>query len=276
MFKVQRDQLASASGEGRCSVCQHVFNAFEHQSEVVDAADVALEQTAQITQPQSFAAQALAAETQKSEPEPTSPTSEVEAPAPAFTAPPLLPENLFQRRRFVWPAALKTLTAVMVLLAIAVVQSAFHYRTQVIEKLPRSYPVFAMACQLFNCTVALPHQAALVNIEDHRLLSDPQHDDVLILESTLNNRAEFPQVYPQIELTLMDTNNQPVAARTFTPQEYLPKNLDIASGLAAHGVATIRLTLGVAGIKSSNYQLITKDEVVTPQVADATAKTDAD
>ncbi len=261
MFKVQRDQLASASGEGRCSVCQHVFNAFEHQSEVADTADVALEQAPQIA---------------ATEPEPRSAISAIETPAPAFTAPPLLPENLFQRRRFVWPAALKTLTAVMVLLAIAVVQSTFHYRAQVIEKLPRSYPAFAMACQLFNCSVALPHQAALVNIEDHRLLSDPQHDDVLILESTLNNRAEFPQVYPQIELTLMDTNNQAVATRTFTPQEYLPKNLDIASGLAAHGIATIRLKLGVAGIKSSSYQLITKDETVPPQIADAAAKSDAD
>jgi hypothetical protein len=88
------------------------------------------------------------------------------------------------------------------------------------------------------------------------------------LESTLNNRAEFPQVYPLLELTLTDANNQAVATRTFTPQEYLPSNSDIVSGFAAHGAVPIRLILGVAGIKSSAYLLITKDEVAPPPVAD--------
>jgi hypothetical protein len=261
MFKVQPDQLAAGSGEGRCSVCQHVFNAFEHRSEV---ADTTLENAQQSTQPQVFEESPLIAA-----------EAEIETSAPVISTPPL-PENLFQRRRFVWPAALKTLTAAMVLLAIAVMQSAFQYRAQVIDKLPRSYPTFAAVCQLFKCNVALPHRAALVNIEDHRLMSDPQHEDVLILESTLNNRAEFPQVYPLIELTLMDANNQAAATRTFTPQEYLPNTADITAGLAAHGIATLHLALGVAGIRSSSYQLITKDDVAPPQLADSGAKTDAE
>jgi hypothetical protein len=268
MFKVQPDQLAGGSGEGRCSVCQHVFNAFEHRSEIAEVPTAAVENTPEISQPQPFAIEPVVLEVESVASEPTSAAHEIAIPAPVFTTPSVLPENLFKRRRFVWPAALKTLTAVMILLAIAIIQSAFHFRTQVVEKLPRSYPVFAAVCQLFKCNVALPHRAALVNIEDHRLLSDPQHDDVLILESTLDNRAEFAQVYPLIELTLMDTNNQAVATRTFTPQEYLPKNIDMTSGLAAHGTVPIRLTLGVAGIKSSNYQLITKDELAPAPVAD--------
>ncbi|HEY7985529.1 MAG TPA: zinc-ribbon and DUF3426 domain-containing protein [Methylophilaceae bacterium] len=267
MFKVQRDQLAAGTGEGRCSVCQHVFNAFEHQSEIPDDA---VENVSPAPQAQSFETPPAVSEAESIVPEAPL-VIEAEMPAPLFTTPPTLPENLFKRRRFVWPAALKTLTAVMVLLAIAVVQSAFHYRTHVIEKLPRSYPVFAAVCQLFGCSVALPHQAALVNIEDHRLLSDPLHDDVLILESTLDNRAEFPQVYPLIELTLMDANNQAVATRTFRPQEYLPNNLNIASGLAAHATVPIRLTLGVAGIKSSSYQLLTKDEAPPAPVVDTSS-----
>lgn len=271
MFKVQREQLVG-SGVGRCSVCQHVFNAFEHQSEIDD---VAAEQTQQeITQPELF--ESKPAEPEAVTPQTQSITMEVEFPAPVFTPPQPIPDSLFQRRRFIWPAALKTLTAAMVLLAIAIVQSAFHFRTQVIEKLPRSYPLFANVCQVFGCSVELPRQAALIDIEDHRLLSDPTHDDVLILDSTLNNRAEFPQVYPLIELTLTDANNQAVATRTFTPAEYLPNNPEIATGLASHGVVPIHLILGVAGIKSSGYLLITKDEAVLPVVNEASAKADSE
>jgi hypothetical protein len=277
MFKVQREQLVPGSGERRCSVCQHVFNAFEHQSEIDD---IARQQTQQeITQPELFGPEST-------EPEPTEPEAAIsqtisviiaaEIPAPVFTPPQPIPDSLFQRRRFIWPAALKTLTAALVLLATAVVQSAFHFRAQVIEKQPRSYPLFAGVCQVFGCSVVLPHQAALVDIEDHRLLSDPTHDDVLILDSTLNNRAEFPQVYPLVELTLTDVNNQAVATRTFTPTEYLPNNFNIAAGLASHGATPIHLIMGVAGIKSSGYLLITKDEIVTPVANDASAKADSE
>jgi hypothetical protein len=272
MFKVQREQLLPGSGEGRCSVCKHVFNAFEHQSEIVDNA---AEQTQQnIAQPELFEAEPELPEADT--PQTTSQMIEAELPAPVFIPPQPIPDSLFQRRRFIWPAAFKTLTAALVLLAIAVVQSAFHFRTQVIEKLPRSYPLFAGVCQVFGCSVTLPHQAALVDIEDHRLLSDPTHDDVLILESTLNNRAGFPQVYPLMELTLTDTNNQAVAMRTFTPAEYLPNNSDIAAGIASHATVPIRLILGVAGIKSSGYLLITKDEIVTPVANEVSAKADSE
>ena len=252
MFKVQPEQLVARSGDGRCSVCQHVFNAFEHQMEIAD------EVTPVETLPEALAepvTEELA----------TSIEAEVSEPEPAVVIPPPpLPDHLFQRRRFVWPAALKTLSAALILVAIALLQTAFHFRAQVSAKFPESYPIFALICKPLHCTTELPHQAARVNIEDHRLLTDPEHDDVLVLESTLVNQAIFPQVYPLVELTLTDANNEAVAMRRFRPEEYLASGTYIAAGMAAHGTAAIRLALGVAGVKSSGYLLITKDEVKPP------------
>ena len=67
---------------------------------------------------------------------------------------------------------------------------------------------------------ALQDVAAL-SIEASDLQADPAHKGLLILSATIRNRAPIRWHTPIIELTLSDTQDQPVVRRAFAPGEYI-------------------------------------------------------
>lgn len=181
---------------------------------------------------------------------------EPEAPIPDQPAPPLAetPEPVIakpRRRISKWLLALLAL-----LLAIAALAQLIYFlRTTIAARYPQFQPLLVSMCATLNCTIELPRQAELLNIEDSDLKDDPEHQGVILLASVLYNRASFTQAYPLLELTLTDTMDQPVLRRTFTPQEYLPKEINAARGIAAGAEIHIHLALTVGDIKPAGYRL---------------------
>ncbi|MCX7627416.1 MAG: zinc-ribbon domain-containing protein [Methylophilaceae bacterium] len=137
-------------------------------------------------------------------------------------------------------------------------QTAYFLRTEIAARFPPAKPWLSLGCQWLGCIVELPRQVDLLVIEDSDLQDDPDHEGVLILTYVLYNRAPFAQAYPLLELTLTDTFDQPVLRRTFTPQEYLPKDADIAAGLAPGSEENGRLYLKVEGEQPAGYRLWVK------------------
>jgi len=175
------------------------------------------------------------------------------APAPGLQARELL-EDKPKRRISTW---LLTPLALLLLLA-ALGQSAYFLRTEIASSYPPAKPWLVEACNRLHCTVELPRQADLLNIEDSDLQDEPDYAGVLVLVSALYNRAPYPQAYPLLELTLTDTFDKPVLRRTFTPHEYLPKDVVLAEGIAAGGETHVRLNLSVTGEKPTGYRLYVK------------------
>ena len=152
------------------------------------------------------------------------------------------------------PTRLLVPLALLLLLA-ALGQSAYFLRTEIASSYPPAKPWLVEACNRLHCTVELPRQADLLSIEDSDLQDDPDYEGVLVLVSALYNRAPYPQAYPLLELTLTDTFDKAVLRRTFTPQEYLPKDIVLADGIAAGGETHVSLNLSVTGEKPSGYRL---------------------
>jgi hypothetical protein len=146
----------------------------------------------------------------------------------------------------------------LLLLLAALGQSAYFMRTEIASHYPPAKPWLEQSCRWLGCTVELPRQEKLLAIEDSDLQDDPEHEGVLVLVSLINNLAPYAQAYPLLELTLTDTFDKPVLRRTFTPQEYLSKDVALAQGIAAGGELHVRLNLGVAGTKPAGYRLIIK------------------
>lgn len=173
------------------------------------------------------------------------PEPELAAPAPGFLQP--------QSRR---SASLWLLVPLAMLLLVgALGQTAYFLRTEIAAHYPFMRPWLEQACNRLACTVELPRQADLLNIEDSDLQSDADHVGVLVLVSALYNRAPYPQAYPLLELTLTDTYDKPVLRRTFTPQEYLPAGTDVRAGITANGEAHSRIPLLIEGEKPAGYRL---------------------
>ena len=150
-----------------------------------------------------------------------------------------------------WMGFLVLLLLTLSLLA----QAAFYFRVELAARLPGLKPLLAEYCLLLDCTVALPQKVELIAIESSELASDPDQANVVMLNALIHNRAAYTQAYPSLELTLTDTQDQPLARRVFGPADYLKPGTDAAAGIPANRDLDIKLRLDTTDLKPSGYRL---------------------
>ena len=108
-----------------------------------------------------------------------------------------------------------------------------------------------------------------LQVEEQGLLKDPQHIQlvsrdmhthptragILVLSLTFVNLAERNQVYPELEITLMNGTNQPVAQRRLQAADYLRPGADTQAGLAADVYLPVLLELGDPGDQAVGFEI---------------------
>ena len=106
-------------------------------------------------------------------------------------------------------------------------------------------------------------------VELQGLLKDPQHiqlvsrdmhthptrSGILVLSLTFVNLAQHNQEFPELEITLMDAANQPVAQRRLQPLDYLRPGADVQGGLAADVYLPVLLELGDPGDQAVGFEI---------------------
>lgn len=244
VFRITPEQLKARQGQVRCGQCGTVFDALVS---LVDAPSAATALGITLGQHNTSATTAT---TPSSPPHPAPGTDETPPPqipddagpqateAPHETAStPLAP--LSPPRPMAWPWVCATLLSLLLLLGQAIIQ--FRVELSVIE--PALKPALQALCEPLGCDVPLPRKAELLGIETTDLHPDPQHKGILILAATLKNRAPFAQSYPDLELSLTDSEGQPLLRKIMPPAEYLPGQTDIAAGFGASQSLDINIAL---------------------------------
>lgn len=151
--------------------------------------------------------------------------------------------------------------ASLLLLVVLVGQGSYFYRTELSVLAPALQPYLEQYCEFLECTVPLPQRAELLSIETSDLQSDPaQPAGVITLTATVRNRAPFPQALPAFELTLTDTQDQPLASRILTPTQYLIPGKKSESGIVAQAIApnqdiNLKLYFDSGDLKAAGYRL---------------------
>ena len=97
-----------------------------------------------------------------------------------------------------------------------------------------------------------PQQFQLVSRDLH---SHPTRAGILVLNLTFVNLAPRSQVFPVLELTLLDAANQAVARRRLLPTDYLRPDADIKAGLAADVYLPVLLELGDPGSRAVGFEI---------------------
>lgn len=151
-----------------------------------------------------------------------------------------------------WPWALAALLCLFVLAG----QAAYFFRVDLAARLPGLKPALVGYCQLLKCSVHLPQKSELMSIESSDLEADPALETRITLNALLRNRATFSQAFPHLELTLNDTQDKPLARRTFKPADYLPPLESENFGLLPNHELGIKLHLDVTDIKPTGYRLV--------------------
>lgn len=238
-FRVSAEQLKAKQGKVRCGQCRHVFDALttllDEESPATD------EQTGLLAASPPLPAEAQRVE-QAAGPETTA-ADHLARPAEAQ----FQEATAVQSRPRIW--AFFSLLALLLLLLQAVMQ----FRTELSVLFPEVKPALRKTCALLGCELSLPHKPDLLSIEASDL--HPDADNRLILAATLKNRAPFVQAYPALEVTLTDTGDQPLLRKVIQPNEYLPKNIDLAAGFAANSETALNLSLETDVSDAAGYRI---------------------
>lgn len=150
-----------------------------------------------------------------------------------------------EHHRARWPFVLASVVLVLALLG----QLAYHYRTELTQRLPSLADVYSS----LGIDVPLPRQVELVSIETSDLQSDNARG-LLVLQATLKNRANYAQAWPALELALTDTHDAVVARRVLEAADYLPPKVDPAA-FPANSETGLRLWIETKDVAAAGYRL---------------------
>ena len=83
-------------------------------------------------------------------------------------------------------------------------------------------------CSYSGCVLPRFEDVSTITIQHVRIQSHPTLPNTLLVNAIINNISRFSQPMPKIALEFFDLNGKPVAARLFSPSDYLHKDfLDI-------------------------------------------------
>ena len=150
-----------------------------------------------------------------------------------------------------WPYVL----VAIVLGALFVGQLAFRFRSELAIAAPWTRPALESFSTAFGAGIPLPRRVELVSIEASDLQNDAGHGNLLVLNATVRNRAAFPQAYPSLELSLTDTQDNPIARRIFSPDEYLPAKSRESQAFAANADIAVRIWIEAKELSAAGYRL---------------------
>jgi predicted Zn finger-like uncharacterized protein len=284
MFKVVPDQLRISEGWVRCGQCAEIFDATANLQEPEVAAAPAPVASPPVT--------ATPAPTAAATPLPTVPPPVAVQPAPAaaeapdsIAAPPLYPwfpsevhDSQLQResrieeeeeepdldsvsfvrkarRQAMWrrPRVRALLLLVMLLLAgVLALQYAVQERDKLAATQPALRPWLRLLCGPLRCDILPPRQIDAIVVDSssfNRLRSDAYR-----LSFSLRNQAAMPVAMPSIELTLTDSQDQPVIRTVLAPRD-----IGAAAVLPAAGESSSTVAVSVAANGSNRiagYRLL--------------------
>jgi predicted Zn finger-like uncharacterized protein len=161
------------------------------------------------------------------------------------------------RRRAFWSRP--AVRALLVLLALALLallgaQVIHHERDRVAAMYPDSQAWLEKACQALGCTLGAPRRIDAIAIDSSTF--GKLRGDTYRLSLTLKNQAQQPVAIPAIELTLTDTQDQPVLRRVLQPSELGAADATIASGGEWSASAAIAVAAGSSNARIAGYRLL--------------------
>jgi len=159
---------------------------------------------------------------------------------------PVLPKQ----RKWLW------LLAAPVLVFLILAQAAFFWRVELAAHLPSLKPALIVYCNVFGRDVPLPQNGDKMSIESSDLEADPNQENRITLNALLRNRDTGVQAFPNLELTLNDAQDKPMARRILNPADYLPPAENEKTGLLPNHELNVKLPLDTTDLKPSGYRLV--------------------
>ncbi len=273
-FLLTKKHLKAHRGKVQCGNCEHIFNAKNRLTEISDDINSPAEYQASL---ESDTLESNAAIDEKPinevlnvvlgsvpnlsnfESEEIANSSFIGDFLPEEIETPIVIEDLtadpkFHKKKFKLNFGL--LAFCLLLTILAALQSIYFFRTKIAAEYPQFKPYLMQACGTLKCNIDLPKNLDLLSIDDSDMQESEQYQNVINFSSLLINNANYTQAYPNIELTLTSTDDQPVLRRVFKPSEYLKASTNVANGIALREEERINLAINVTDLVVAGYRIL--------------------
>ncbi|MDH5257111.1 MAG: DUF3426 domain-containing protein [Gammaproteobacteria bacterium] len=148
-------------------------------------------------------------------------------------------------------------SVILVLLIVLFGQFAYLKR-QDLAMYPEIKPIIESLCENLNkvypCDIAPARDVAAIELLERNVISHPNAKNALLITSTIENKADFDQPYPNLILTFSDINQKIIAKRKFIPTEYLSKDVNIEAGMKAGTPVKLMLEIVDPGEEAVNFE----------------------
>ena len=241
-FSITDQQLAIASGMVRCGVCEYVFDArlylFEPKPSDIDTsiqeqADNALSANevdqaaeddilAEFDETQEFRQEKQIqpeSETPPAENTVNLSATEQQTQAEESFVPRIIASQVSQlEQEPSKPSSIPWLAGIFIALLVSalLIQAIAIFK---VDLLPKS--ISERLCPWLTCVHDVPKALDKIEILNRSIYTHPRVDKALLVTVTIINRADFAQPYPTVQLSFLDIAGEVMAARTFSPNEYL-------------------------------------------------------
>lgn len=234
IFHVTPAQLGTRQGLVRCGICANAFQADRNLLDTLPDDDTDGRVTREITH-----------------------TVPIEAPVatdadgpdddlPLMNEFPLLPK----RRRV--PTAVWFLGGIL-LLTLLTAQVAYFYAPQLARHAPLR-PWLTLYCEEVGCDLRPARGTLPIELVESSVAPHPHYENALRLLAVLVNRADTPQPWPLMEVSLTDSEGQVLTRRHFTAAHYLEQR-SAGAALASNIVARARLDVTNADGRAVGYEI---------------------
>lgn len=211
IFRVQNSDLESANGQVRCGHCLAIFVAdtfdtYDSSTEIETPSTSLDKENIEISQDEIA-------------------LDKIEHVIADVIPPELRAETRKKKNHFSIVGNIFLTLAILASIVAGLAQYAYYNRTTLI-KITELRPWFEKACALANCSLPEAKDTKLFLLSSKNIFTHPNVDDALMISATIINQATFTQAFPVIELRFANVRGETIAARRFTPSEYLniPEN----------------------------------------------------
>lgn len=232
IFRVPVSALAQAQGRARCGVCKAEFDLLASLSEQLPAQIDAM-LTRRMHGPLPLVT-AVANKPGSAQSDLFSEVAQTRQPAPVFAKPALIKGVTKRTKSSLW------IRANLLVFSLLIAQLAYATRTSWQDN-RHLRPWLDAACAKLSCQLPLRRDIRQIALVARDVRPHPSVANALVVSATMFNQADFTQSYPVLEITLSNLDEQRIAMRRLSPQDYLADSSLLALGLPPGGTATIDL-----------------------------------
>lgn len=234
VFLITAAQLKVADGEVRCGVCRKVFKVINTEQLKTKLAEAKQPKTASDPQQQDIFNDDEFAEEPR----------------------PLIPDNIRHkastgsnhlRGGIAWGFGI-------LLLSLSMAGQYIWFNRDDLAQHTQLKPWLTQLCVLAKCELANKREPDKIEMLSRNVFTHPNIKNALMISVSMKNNAEHAQSYPDVEIGFSNIRGGTVAARRFTPGEYLNVDNNKLKAMVAGATVNFSLEIQDPGKEAMTYE----------------------